>query len=275
VTAQDTANNVIAAPAVQWTSSDASVVSVSASGLVTAVRNGTATITAAIPGGPSATAAVTVKQTTAAVTVSPPAATLSAVGATVRLAVQASDANGRPVGGKVITWADSAPGVATLGPGGVVSAVANGTTRISATVEGVTGSALVTVALPAAPPAPAVALPVVGAAPVVLRTVAFRPNSAVLPAEAFDELDAVARAILAIPGSRWEIGGYTSNMGNAARNQTLSRRRALAVRAYLIRQGVPAARLTAVGYGPDNPIASNATVAGRRANMRVELKRLR
>jgi outer membrane protein OmpA-like peptidoglycan-associated protein len=162
--------------------------------------------------------------------------------------------------------------VATLGPGGVLTAVANGTTTVSATVDGVTGTAVLTVALATAP---AVALPAVGAAPTVLKSVNFRPNSAVLPAEALDELDAVAQAILAIPNSRWEIGGYTSTMGNAARNQLLSRRRALAVRAYLIRQGVPAARLAAVGYGPNNPIASNATVAGRRQNMRVELKRLR
>ena len=282
-TAQDANNNVIRNPDVAWTSSDNSIVSVDATGLVTAVKNGWATVTAALAGGVSATATVTVRQTVAAVSVTPPAATISAAGGTFRFAVQANDANGRPVTGKVITWADSAPSVATLGPGGVVTAVANGTTKLSATVEGVTGSALLTVALaaasapatPAAPAAPAMALPAVGGAPIVLKSVNFRPNSAVLPAEALGELDAVAQAMLAIPNARWEIGGYTSTMGNPARNQLLSRRRALAVRVYLIRQGVPAARIVAVGYGPQNPIAGNATVAGRRQNMRVEVKRLR
>ena len=77
-----------------------------------------------------------------------------------------------------------------------------------------------------------------------------------------------------VRNARWEIGGYTSSMGDAARNLALSRRRALAVRAYLVRQGFPPARLVAVGYGAQNPIASNATAVGRLQNMRVEIKRL-
>ncbi len=282
VTAQDANNNAIATPEVTWTSSDASVATVS-EGVVTAVKNGSATITASAGGGASATSAVVVRQTVATVSLMPPGATLSAAGGTFRFTVLANDANGRPVSGKVITWADSAPSVATVGPGGVVTAVANGTTKISATVEGVTGSALVTVTLPATPAAPAAAaapapgafvLPGVGET-VVLRTVNFRPNSARLPPDALAELGDVAQAMVAIPNARWEIGGYTSDMGDAARNQTLSRRRAQAVRTYLVRQGVPASRLTAVGYGSQNPIASNATAAGRRRNMRVEVRRLR
>jgi OOP family OmpA-OmpF porin len=110
---------------------------------------------------------------------------------------------------------------------------------------------------------------------IVLRRVNFRPNRAMIPAEAFAELDSLAAAIVAQPGSRWEVAGYTSSMGNAAANLRLSRQRALAVRAYLIGKGVPGSRLVAVGRGSRNPIASNATVAGRRANMRVEIRRLR
>ncbi len=275
VTAQDSTNAVVATPDVVWTTSDASIAFVSETGLVTAVRNGSTTITAAVSGGPSASASVTVRQMVAAVAVMPTAMTLTAAGATARLAVAASDANGRPVTGKVITWTDSLPSVATIGPGGVVTAVANGTTRISATVEGITGSSLVSVALPAAGPAPsAFTLPGMGET-VVLRNVIFRPNSFRLPPDAQGELAAVAEAMLAIPSARWEIGGYTSDMGDPARNQTLSRRRALAVRTYLVQQGVPASRLTAAGYGSQNPIASNATATGRRQNMRVEIKRLR
>lgn len=285
--AQDSNNNVIATPDVAWTSSDAAVVSVSASGLVTALKNGTATVTASA-GGQTATAAVTVRQLVTSVTVTPANATIGAAGGTLQFTAQATDASGRPVTGRVIYWSDSVPNVATLSRTGQATAVGNGAALIFATVDGVVGATMLTVALapPAPAPAPAaaapapaaaaaqIALPDVGAT-LVLRNVIFRPNSAVLPAEALSDLDAVAQAMQAIPSARWEIGGYTSDMGNPARNQLLSRRRALTVRTYLVRQGVPAIRLAAVGYGSQNPVASNATAAGRRQNMRVEIKRLR
>jgi outer membrane protein OmpA-like peptidoglycan-associated protein len=279
VVAQDADNNVIATPDVAWTSSNAAVVSVNASGLATAQRNGTATVTASA-GGQTATASVTVRQLVTSVAVTPANATISAAGGKLQFTAQATDASGRPVTGRVIYWADSVPNVATLSGTGQATAVGNGAALILATVDGVTGSTMLTVALAAPAPAPAlaaaaapIALPEVGAT-LVLRNVIFRPNSAVLPPEAQPDLDAVAQAMQAIPNARWEIGGYTSDMGNATRNQLLSRRRALAIRAYLVRQGVPATRLAAVGYGPQNPVASNANAAGRRQNMRVEIKRL-
>ena len=126
---------------------------------------------------------------------------------------------------------------------------------------------------PRAAPPGAAPLPTVHAT-LVLRNVRFRPNSWRLPPEAMPALDSMAAALKSVPGARWEIGGYTSSMGNAVKNQRLSRLRALTVRNYLVRQGVPARSLTAVGYGPQNPIATNATVAGRLQNMRVEIKRL-
>jgi len=278
--AQDANNNEIANPRVMWTSSNAAAVSVDASGLATAMRNGTATITAAAAEGPTASATITVAQTIASVSVSPATASIKAAGGRAQFTAQATDANGRPVTGKVIAWAASAPDVAAVSATGQATAFSNGTAQVTATVEGQTGSATLTVAIPVraapapAPAAPAAELPAVNAT-VVLRNVNFRPNSAVLPPEAGTDLDAVARAMQAIPTARWEIGGYTSNMGTPARNLLLARRRAAAVRAYLIRQGVPANRLVAVGYGPQNPVASNATAAGRRQNMRVEIKRLR
>jgi len=54
----------------------------------------------------------------------------------------------------------------------------------------------------------------------------------------------------------------------------LSSRRAEAVRDYLVMKGVDASRLSARGYGPSAPVASNATAEGRTRNRRVELKRL-
>ena len=274
---QDANNNAVANPRVAWMSSNASAVTVSSSGLATAVGNGTATITASSAGGTAARATITVAQAVASVTVAPTAATVSAAGGTAQFTAQAADANGRPVTGKVVTWATSAPTVASLTPAGLATAVANGMSRITATVEGHTATATMTVTIPtrAAPAPVAVALPTAVNATVVLKSVNFRPNSFRLPPEATDELDAVVEAMKSFPTARWEIGGYTSSMGNAARNDALSRRRALAVRLYLIRHGIPSTRLVAHGYGPANPIASNSTVAGRRQNMRVEIKRLR
>ena len=108
----------------------------------------------------------------------------------------------------------------------------------------------------------------------VLRNVNFAANRAVLLPAAQADLDKVAIAMKLMPTARWEVGGYTSNVGAAARNLRLSQQRADAVKAYLVGRGVSAASLTAVGYGAQHPIASNRTVAGRRQNMRVEIKRL-
>ncbi len=76
------------------------------------------------------------------------------------------------------------------------------------------------------------------------------------------------------PDLRLRIEGHTDDTGNAASNQTLSERRAHAVRAYLVRQGIAANRLEAVGLGQTQPVADNAAPEGRQQNRRVELVRL-
>ncbi len=65
-----------------------------------------------------------------------------------------------------------------------------------------------------------------------------------------------------------EVAGYTDNVGDATRNQTLSQQRADAVKDYLNAQGVE--NLTATGYGMEQPIASNDTPEGRQRNRRVQ-----
>ncbi len=120
---------------------------------------------------------------------------------------------------------------------------------------------------------PLAELPAVNAA-LVLRNVTFRVNRAVLLPAARADLDKVAVAIKLLPNSRWQIDGYTSSVGAAARNLRLSQQRSDAVKAYLVSKGVSAASLTAVGHGAANPIASNRTARGRAQNMRVEIKRL-
>jgi outer membrane protein OmpA-like peptidoglycan-associated protein len=271
-TGQDANQNPIPSPSVTWSSSDPTVASVNASGVATAVKNGTATITASADNGRTATATLTVALAPASVAVTPPTRTLSAAGDTAQFAAQPVDANGNPIVGQTVTWASSAPGVATVSPTGLATAAGNGTARISAAVEGKTGYATLRVAIRAASAAPRVEMPATSAT-LVLHVV-FAPNSAQLPPEALADLDSVAAAIGAIPNARWEISGHTSSMGDAAQNVRLSQRRALAVLTYLVKQGVPAGSLISVGYGAERPVATNTTVAGRRLNMRVEIRRL-
>jgi OOP family OmpA-OmpF porin len=88
----------------------------------------------------------------------------------------------------------------------------------------------------------------------------------------FIALDELAAILQAHPDWLLTIEGHTDNVGTAARNLLLSQKRANAVKAYLVKKGIPEARLTAAGLGQEHPIASNKTAAGRTANRRVELK---
>lgn len=112
------------------------------------------------------------------------------------------------------------------------------------------------------------------ATPLVLQGVQFASGSSVLTPDSYAALDIVVASLLGNPEVRIEIGGHTDATGSRAANQRISLGRAEAVRAYLAQQGVPLDRMEARGYGPDQPIATNATSAGRRDNRRVELRRI-
>ena len=105
----------------------------------------------------------------------------------------------------------------------------------------------------------------------VLQDVTFETGRSRLQPGSAAVLDEVGASLLAHPGIRIEIAGYTDNTGSAAVNTRLAAARAEAVRTYLMRRGVPPARMIAKGYGPANPVASNATPEGRARNRRVEL----
>src|SRR5277367_6742911 len=77
--------------------------------------------------------------------------------------------------------------------------------------------------------------------------------------------------VLSHPGLNLAVEGYTDTTGTAAFNQTLSEQRANAVRDYLIQQGLDAGTITAQGFGPADPVASNDTPQGRQQNRRVEI----
>jgi outer membrane protein OmpA-like peptidoglycan-associated protein len=99
----------------------------------------------------------------------------------------------------------------------------------------------------------------------------FAVDSASLRPDLRADLRAVARNLLEYPQSTIVVTGHTDNTGSAAYNQSLSERRANAVAAELIGNGVPANRIQAVGRGLSQPIASNATAQGRAQNRRVDI----
>jgi len=110
--------------------------------------------------------------------------------------------------------------------------------------------------------------------PLILRGVNFEVGRSALTRESYVILDEVAASLLAHSDVRVEIAGHTDITGSRALNSRLSRERAQAVEIYLAQKGVDPSRMVSRGYGPDEPIATNATAAGRAQNRRVELRRL-
>src|SRR6058998_2908299 len=129
---------------VTWSSSNTSVAAVSNSGLVSGVTPGSATITATSE-GKSGTSSVTVTNVpVATVDVSPPSASVPA-GQTVQLTATPKDANGAPLSGRTVTWSSSNTSIAAVSTSGLVSGVTPGSVTISATSEGKSGTAAITV----------------------------------------------------------------------------------------------------------------------------------
>lgn len=148
-----------------WSTQDPTVVTVNQSGVATAVASGTAQI-AASAGGLSRTIAVTVSQRPIAlVRIAPPAGTV-AVGATLALQGEALDGTGTLLPNRVLDWVSSAPTVATVNASGLVTGVSVGQTTISATGEGRTGTALITVI------------------PTAIASISVLPNGGTIPAGA-------------------------------------------------------------------------------------------
>ena len=111
---------------------------------MTAVTNGTATITAS-SGSASATATVTVMQSAGRIVLEPSSATLMSLGKTVQLTASVLDANGQAVEDAAIAWSSSDEGVATVSGQGLVTAVTNGTATITARSGSASATATVTV----------------------------------------------------------------------------------------------------------------------------------
>src|SRR5213596_1878807 len=143
-TPEDSSGTALTGRAVTWATSNGAVATVSASGLVTGVAAGSATITATSE-GQSGTSALTVTNVpVASVTMSPAAATVT-VGTTTQLTATPKDANGTALSGRALTWATSNAAVATVSASGSVTGVAAGSATITATSEGQSGTSAITV----------------------------------------------------------------------------------------------------------------------------------
>jgi outer membrane protein OmpA-like peptidoglycan-associated protein len=112
-----------------------------------------------------------------------------------------------------------------------------------------------------------------GTRSVILRGVNFLPSRATLTPSAREVLRDVASQLVENPQYKVQVSGHTDIRGTRARNLRLSLARARTVETFLEANGVPPAQVSAKGFGPDVPIASNKTAAGRAKNRRVELNR--
>ena len=109
---------------------------------------------------------------------------------------------------------------------------------------------------------------------IVLEGITFKTGTADLLPEAKKNLEKASSALKQSAEMKLEIAGYTDSVGDPGRNQQLSAQRAESVRQYFVDKGIPADRLSVKGYGSENPIANNATPAGRAKNRRVELHQI-
>lgn len=114
--------------------------------------------------------------------------------------------------------------------------------------------------------------PIAGGSTIVLKNLFFDSNKSKIKKESLVELDKVAKFLKDRPDINIEVAGYTDNKGDDKSNIKLSEARAKAVMEYLVKKGTNKSRVTAKGYGKEEPIASNDTEEGRQMNRRVELK---
>lgn len=146
--------------------------------------------------------------------------------------------------------------------------------------------------MPKAAPAPAApAKPAAPAAPAPAATPAPKPAPAsvkqavVIQADALFDFDKsvvrpdgkkrIDEALAKLQGVDVEMviaTGHTDSVGTDAYNQKLSERRAAAVKEYLVSKGVPASKITTIGKGESQPVATNKTAEGRQKNRRVDIE---
>jgi len=104
-----------------------------------------------------------------------------------------------------------------------------------------------------------------------MSDVLFDTNKYTLKPGAREKLAKVSGILLAYPGLRVQVEGYTDSTGTPEYNQRLSEQRAMTVRDYLVGQGINMNSVSAQGFGQNDPVASNASASGRQQNRRVQM----
>ena len=108
----------------------------------------------------------------------------------------------------------------------------------------------------------------------VIQGINFKKNSAAITKPSFKVLAGSVKVLKEYTDLRIEISGHTSSEGELEKNLVLSQERAESVKEYLVSAGVDASRVETKGFGPEQPIAPNATKKGREQNRRIEFKLL-
>lgn len=193
-TLRDAGGTVLTNRAIAWNSSNVQVATVSSTGVVTALSPGTATISAVSEGHVGSANILVLARLASTVTLTPSSTTII-VGTTVQLTPQVTDPAGNILTGRPISYVSDNTAVATVSAAGLVSAVAPGTVKITATSENKVGSATIVVN------------------PLPVATVQVSPGTATLLTNATRQLtaQALSSAGTALPGRpvTWTSGAPT------------------------------------------------------------------
>jgi OOP family OmpA-OmpF porin len=131
-------------------------------------------------------------------------------------------------------------------------------------------------AAPSAPAAPAAAArpapASVRAAVVIQADALFDFDKSVIRPDGRNSIDEALAKLNGVDLEMVIATGHTDSIGTDAYNQKLSERRAAAVKAYLVSKGIPASKVTTIGKGESQPVATNKTKEGRQKNRRVDIE---
>ena len=126
---------------------------------------------------------------------------------------------------------------------------------------------------PASPAAPARPAPAsVRQAVVIQADALFDFDKSVLRPDGKKSIDDALAKLSGVDLEMVIATGHTDSVGTDAYNQKLSERRAAAVKDYLVSKGIPAAKITTIGKGESQPVATNKTAEGRQKNRRVDIE---
>jgi len=108
-----------------------------------------------------------------------------------------------------------------------------------------------------------------------LNNVHFLPGKSTLTTASYEELKDLLEYMTLKKTTEIEVAGHTDDVGDEEQNLILSQKRAVSVRAYLVKNGIDGSRITAKGYGESRPVDTNETPEGRKNNRRCEVNILK